>query len=344
MGSPQLHLALELPTTRSVALRRCLTPHLYPPPPPPPPSPNPSFPAFNQKGRGESLIADGDKCMKRFSLFGPGTKYEEAAEFYSKAGNCFKVSNLWQEAGDAYMKAADVLQKHVKSQHEASAALMDAGNCYKRVSPPDAIGAFRGAISNYCEAGRFNQAAKLQKEIAEMYEGDSNAPEAIENFVQAATFFETEKSKSMANQCMAKVAELCSSVLQPPDYARAAKVYEDLGKGCLDSPLVKYNAKNHFLAAIFCKLAQGDAVAARQKFDQYVGLDFSFRDAREGTLCNSLIEAFDATDPDAFATACAEFDRVNKLDGWRITTLAAIKRGLEEQAGGGGGDGDVDLT
>ena len=51
--------------------------------------------------------------------------------------------------------------------------MMDAGNCFKKVSAPDAINAFRGAISNWCEAGRFNQAAKLTKEIAEMYEKDN---------------------------------------------------------------------------------------------------------------------------------------------------------------------------
>ena len=89
----------------------------------------------------------------------------------------------------------------LESTHEASAALMDAGNCYKKSSPPSAISAFRAAVSNWCEAGRFNQAAKLTKEIAEMYEKDNEVVEAIDNYSQAATFFDTENSKSQGNTC-----------------------------------------------------------------------------------------------------------------------------------------------
>jgi len=145
---------------------------------------------------------------------------------------------------------------------------MNAGNCYKKSSPPSAISAFRAAVTNWCEAGRFNQAAKLTKEIGEMYERDGEVVEAIENYNQAATFFETENSKSQANTCNAKVAELCSAVLDPPDFPRSADIYESLGCGCLDSALIKYNAKNYFTLAIFCLLAMGDAVAARMKVEQ----------------------------------------------------------------------------
>jgi hypothetical protein len=82
---------------------------------------------------------------------------------------------------------------------------MNAGNCYKKSSPPSAISAFRAAVSNWCEAGRFNQAAKLTKEIAEMYEKDNEVVEAIDNYNQAATFFETENSKSQGNACKVRL-------------------------------------------------------------------------------------------------------------------------------------------
>ncbi|GMH91826.1 hypothetical protein TrVE_jg14402 [Triparma verrucosa] len=298
--------------------------------------------SFAGKGRGDHFLAEADKHLKKFSFFGAGSKFEDAAECFSKAGNCFKVEQKWQEAGEAYMQAADLLQNKVQSSHEASAAMMDAGNCFKKVSAPDAINAFRGAISNWCEAGRFNQAAKLTKEIAEMYEKDNNPVEAIENYTQAATFFETENSKSMTTQCNAKVAELCSAVLDPPDLARAADIYEELGKGCLDSALIKYNAKGYFLSCVFCHLAQGDAVAARQKVDLFGGLDFSFRESREGQLCDKLVTAVEEFDADGFSTACYEFDRVSKLDAWKTSILVQIKRAIEG-SGEGEDEDEVDL-
>lgn len=107
----------------------------------------------------------------------------------------------------------------------------------------------------------------------------------------------------------AKVAELCSAVLEPPDLPRAAEIYERLGKNCLESALVKFNAKNHFLSCIFCLLAMGDSVAARQKLDLFGNIDASFRDSREGSLCDKLVQAVD----DFGECAPVEYKHVHQL-------------------------------
>ena len=296
-------------------------------------------------GRASALMTEGEGHLSKWTLFSSSQKYEDAAECFTKAGNMFKVGNMFMEAGDAYKKAADILGgDKVKSMHEASSALLDAGNCYKKVSPPDAINCYRQCITNWCEAGRFSQAAKIQKDIADMYEKDGNAAEAIENYNQAAIFFDTENSKSQGNQCQLKVAELCSAMLDPPDLARASEIYENQGRNSLDSPLVKYNAKNYFLACVFCHLAMGDTVAANIKLELFGGYDFTFRDSREGKLCESLITNCEAYDSDGFANSCMEFDRVNKLDGWRTEMLVRIKRNISGAAGDGGGEEEFDLT
>jgi len=59
-------------------------------------------------------VADAEARLKKFSFFGSGSKFEEACEMYEKAGNCYKVEEKWQEAGDAYMKAADLHQNKVR--------------------------------------------------------------------------------------------------------------------------------------------------------------------------------------------------------------------------------------
>jgi len=61
------------------------------------------------------------------------------------------------------------------------------GGCFKRVSPPDAISAYDGAINIWLENGRTNMAAKLMKEIAEMQESEPGSiVDAIESFQKAA--------------------------------------------------------------------------------------------------------------------------------------------------------------
>jgi len=317
----------------------------------------------SQKIKGESFLNEAEKTLKKSTWFASSTeqKYEDAAELYEKAANAFKVGHFYSEAGDAYMKAGELHRDKSKNLGEASKALGNAGSCYKKSNPVEAVKAYRSAVTLLCDNGRLTQAAKLCKEIAELYETDSAATGdhvdvnstnlAIENYEQAAELFGMEDSKSQKSQCLAKVAELSSAQLDPPDLGRAAHIYEDLGRGCLESNLLKYNAKGYFLQAIFCFLAMGDSIAAQQALQRYQSIDFTFSDSREGKFCAALTQCLEEFDTEGFATACFEYDRISKLDPWKTTLLVKVKRSIEEQTDGGiaigehAEDGDdVDLT
>lgn len=218
---------------------------------------------------------------------------------------------------------------------------------YKNVDPAIAVEKYQSAISLLCDAGRLTQAAKLSKEVAEIFENDeeANISLAIENYEQAAELFGTEQSRSQQSQCMAKVAELCSAALDPPDLLRAAQIYDKLGRECLESNLLKFNAKGYFLQSVMCHLANGDSIGATQAVQKYENLDYTFSDAREGKFARQLIECVENYDPEGFATACFEYDRITKLDPWKTSMLVKVKRTIEGEGGDGlGGDDEVDLT
>lgn len=196
------------------------------------------------------------------------------------------------------------------------------------------------------------QAAKLSKEIAELYENEEIDEEdkshivlAIEAYEQASELFGMEDSKSSTSQCLGKIAELCSAALDPPDFGRASKIYDDLGRRCLSSNLLKFNAKGYFLQAVLCHLATGDDVGAEQAGAKYESLDYTFADSREGKFASALIEAVKGYDVEEFSTACYEYDRISKLNPWQTSILVKVKRSIDD--GGDGGeddDSDVDLT
>jgi alpha-soluble NSF attachment protein len=226
-----------------------------------------------------------------------------------------------------------------------------AGACYKKSNPVDAVKAYKSAVALLTDSGRLMQAAKMSKEIAELFETeDINTSEkssivlSIESYEQAADLFGMEESKSQESQCRAKVAELCSAALDPPDLLRAARIYDDLGRRCLDSNLLKYNAKGYFLQSIFCHLGNNDSIAAGQAMQRYEGLDYTFGESREGKFCKQLIECVEGFDAEGFATACYEYDRISKLDPWKTSMLVKVKRTIDDDAGGEGDDDDVDLT
>lgn len=193
-------------------------------------------------------------------------------------------------------------------------------------------------------------AAKLAKDLGDLYETEDVGTEeksstvlAIESYEQAAELFDMENAKSQASACLVKVAELCSVSLDPPDLIRAARIYDDLGKNCLDSNLLKYNAKGYFLQCIFCHLANGDAIAAQQALQRYGSLDYTFGESREGKFCDRLIECVEGYDAEGFATVCFEYDRISKLDPWKTTMLVRVKRTISDEDGGEDED-EVDLT
>jgi alpha-soluble NSF attachment protein len=76
----------------------------------------------------------------------------------------------------------------------------------------DAVEYYRTAISMLCDAGRFSNAAKLQKQIAEIYEHQDSKEEALEAFRQAADYFTGENQTSSANNMMLKVAQFSAQL------------------------------------------------------------------------------------------------------------------------------------
>lgn len=198
-----------------------------------------------------------------------------------------------------------------------------------------------------CDAGRLSQAARLSKDTGELFENDDEDDSiglAIESYQQAADLYDMEQQKSQASQCLVKIAELSSAALTPPEFLKAAEIYDKLGSACLDSNLLKYNAKGYFLQSILCHLANQDSVGAEKAMARFSSLDFTLRESREGKFAEQLIEAIVSFNSEAFATACFEFDRISKLDPWKTTILLSVRKSVEGDEGEFDDDGDIDLT
>ncbi|XP_041345272.1 alpha-soluble NSF attachment protein-like, partial [Pyrgilauda ruficollis] len=72
---------------------------------------------------------------------------------------------------------------------------------------------------------------------------------AVAHYEQAADYYRGEESTSSANKCLLKVAAYAAQLEQFP---RAIDIYEQVGAVAMDSPLLKYSAKEHFFRAALC--------------------------------------------------------------------------------------------
>ena len=305
---------------------------------------------------------------KLSSWFAFGSKYEDAAEMFSKAANLFKVAKncalparesvaklhahpparaTGDEAAEAFYEIA---QCHLKlnSAHEAAEAYKDAAVCYKKTNLGRAIEHYKEAVQIHIDTGKFTTAAKLQKEIAELYEAESNLSAAMEGFQQAADYYAAEDATSQQSQCLLKVAGFAAQTL---DYKKAIELYEQVAMTSLESTLLKWSVKDYYLRAGICHLATGDIDSATRAYSRYAQCDATFESTREGTFLKQIVQAclcrpsaqppprvphtsrcaqrlparatqaYEALDAEQFTDLVQAYDEVSRLDPQKTTLL-----------------------
>lgn len=301
-----------------------------------------------------------EKALKRFSLFGAGSKYEDAGEAFVRAGNAYKVSKCcecccdcvatpsrWhsccaldrsmltgcdlscltssgEKAAEAYKKAAEMDVK-TDNAHEAATHTLEAAKALKRVNVAEAIELYLTVVTQYEELGKFSAAAKLEKEIAEMCESEGETEECIKHYQRAADLFSAENAASSANGCLLKVGHFQALA---ENYEEAITVFEEVGSAFVENDMMKFKARVVFLQAGLCHLASGDPVAAERAITRYREIDYTFADSRESKFLGAVHEAYVAFDVDKFTDEVASYDSISKLSPWMTTILLRIKTAM----------------
>lgn len=259
------------------------------------------------------------------SFFGDGSNMDEAQELYQKAANQFKLAHEWNDAADSYVQYALVSQKIGMPTEEAQ-GYVEAANCLRRVSPASSLEWFDKAIELYSGVGKYQQAAKQLKNVAELLEQEGNFDQSAVYYTKAAGMFEMdEHSKSAISQCRMKLAEIYA---RQHKYTEAAQIFEKEGERCLSNNMLQYSAREHFLKAGILYLATGDAVTASIASDRYHQMDPRLEGTRESQLLKGLTSAFVENDLEGFMDAVKEYDSISRLDAWKSEILGEAKKKL----------------
>jgi alpha-soluble NSF attachment protein len=252
---------------------------------------------------------------------------EEAADLFQKSANLYKMAKDWAAAGDAFERVAQC-QLQLSTAAYAITAFSDAAAVYVKSDAFAAIRCLERAISLSVDAGRLYQAARFQKKIAELYETDlSDMTLARQWYHDAAeTFSGEERAESETRNCRLKVAQFAA---EAGDYATSTELYESIGHACLSNNLIKWSARDYFLRAIICHLANGDEVSATRCLERAMDADAIFDGTPEAKLAAAIIEAVKEEDPEAFSAAVYDHDQMKRLDAWKTKLLLAVKRTIE---------------
>uniref|UniRef100_A0A8C9JVW1 NSF attachment protein alpha n=1 Tax=Panthera tigris altaica TaxID=74533 RepID=A0A8C9JVW1_PANTA len=218
-------------------------------------------------------------------------KVKNSQSFFS---GLFGGSSKIEEACEIYTRAANMF-KMAKNWSEAI-------NCLMR------------AIEIYTDMGRFTIAAKHHISIAEIYETELVDIEKVRG----------SRETLPANKCLLKVAGYAAQLEQ---YQKAIDIYEQVGTNAMDSPLLKYSAKDYFFKAALCHFCI-DMLNAKLAVQKYEELFPAFSGSRECTLMKKLLDAHEEQNIDSY-TEVKEYDSISRLDQWLTTMLLRIKKTIQ---------------
>ncbi|PUZ38115.1 hypothetical protein GQ55_9G171300 [Panicum hallii var. hallii] len=287
----------------------------------------------DNEARGDDFEKKADQKLSGWSFF--GNKYEDAADLLDKTGNFFKLAKNWRRAAAVYKRIADC---HLQgdSKHEAASAYVEAANCYKKFSPPDAAQALNNAVNLFLEIGRLNMAARYSKDIGEIYQQEQDLENAAVYLSRAADLFDSEGQSSQANTMTQKIAEIYA---QLEKYQKATELFEEIARKSINNNLLKYSVRGILLNAGICQLCRGDPVAINNSLERYQDIDPTFSGTREYKLLADLAASMDEGDVAKFTDAVKEFDSMTRLDPWKTTLLLKAKNELKKKE-----DDEDDLT
>jgi len=183
------------------------------------------------------------------------------------------------------------------------------------------------AVSLFVDDGKFNMGAKYEKEIAELYEAEGDLNNAIQHYETASDYFETENATSTSISCLLKVAHFAA---QMKNFKRAYEIFEQAATVSAANNLLKYSVKDYLLKGGLCHLCEGDIVGTRKAVTKYSSIGSEFMGSREYTFLNSITDAFENHDLDAFTASAQDFDAVLKLDPWKTSILLDLREKLEK--------------
>ncbi|KAL7713015.1 Soluble nsf attacment protein [Entamoeba marina] len=247
--------------------------------------------------RAEEVFAAAEKLEKKWSMFSKEDNWNKAAEDYGKAANLFKSSECYGKAAEAFGRAYELYTK-LGDVSDANRALSNKALCLSKSEDPiAAVAPLEEVVENYISAGHFSQAAKTQHEIAKVYEEAKKYDKAVEAYNKAASQYELENRPASAQPFRVSAAKL--SALNE-DYVVAYQSFDTLGNSALNSGAMRFGAKEHFINAILCQIANDDEIGAEKSVTQL----------------------------DEFDRVIAEYTRLKQVDEFRRQIIQIIRERL----------------
>ena len=209
------------------------------------------------KKRGKFLVkraqeilneGTGGKAANAVAAF---LKHDDAANMFYRSHISYKASGRFREAADSLILCAKMYE-HQRMFLEAGTLYTESSALYDKVDKGECVRTLRKAISIYCDAGKFDIAARMERKVANMHFESKHWEEAAFHYRKAANFLAGEQLLDQSDLCLSK-ASRCFQELGELDKVR--ELEEMICHGCVQSNLRRFNGRDHLFTAILTLLA-----------------------------------------------------------------------------------------
>lgn len=248
------------------------------------------------------------------SFFGPSQEERlvQASDLYAQAAHRYKYAQEWDKAGQCYL---DAYRYSVNS----ISLLVDAVKCLRKINTTAVLPMLEEIVLNYRNQGNFSQAAKYQKQIAEIKYSQHMYKEALQDYKLARDIYLGEDSFIQAKACLIQMADM--SARDTHEYEKAAKYYEQVVQLCVQRNMFLFT-QDYLLKAGICRLQcmKNDLVGLRKKLEEYAAVD-NFGTKPEGKFLGKLLWAMESGD--TFTMISSDYKR---LDAWVVDLLERLQQ------------------
>jgi alpha-soluble NSF attachment protein len=263
----------------------------------------------NALSKGRLLFYDAEKKVAsiekaKVHMTPKSSKYEDAAEVYTKAAQQYQLAKSFADAGSAYEKAAECYGHSKFSVNRVPMCYIHAAQAFAKQDVNLAFEPMKKGVLLLAEDGKFGQAAKYEKELAEMYHSTEDPENTIKHYEIAGDYFEMEGSTATGADCWLRVVPLYAESGQ---YDKAIEYLEKICDGTIKG-LARYSIKDHCVKAGILFLCIPDHVAAKKNLDKWLK---KYGEVLSGTsehsFLESIISCFANSDVDGYRTAVGEY-------------------------------------
>lgn len=239
--------------------------------------------------RAEALVAEGEKCLKKF--FGSKKdKAYDAAEKFAQAANLYKIDRNFAKSGDCYFAAASCL-KDAGDLNSASSHAQNAVFMYFKA--PDGVEQATKALnmSNdiLCELNQPAKSAQLIMKQADLLEKEGAADLAYQALDRALKVIE---GAQQVDTLEAQIYEHQAYLLCDKEkYKDAADKFMQVAMIRNRVALTQTSAQNTFIIAELARLAAGDIQGALNEYPKICNECPSITVNFEGRFLNEIIDA-----------------------------------------------------